>query len=92
MGDGEQQKGQVAEAIRFANKYNLDNLNVIIDNNQLQAEGKINEIMPNDFKNNYLNSNWELGYSDGHNSEELYYILKKAYINNAKPTCIIAKN
>jgi transketolase len=36
MGDGEQQKGQLSEARRFAAKYNLDNLIAIVDYNQLQ--------------------------------------------------------
>ncbi len=39
MGDGEQQKGQISEARRFAAKYNLSNLTVLIDYNRLQISG-----------------------------------------------------
>ena len=39
MGCGEQQKGQISEARRFAIKYGLDNLTVIIDYNLRQISG-----------------------------------------------------
>lgn len=45
LGDGEIQEGQVWEACMFAHHYKLDNLCVIIDNNGLQIDGKIDEVM-----------------------------------------------
>lgn len=91
MGDGEQQKGQISEAIRFANKFNLGNLVSFIDYNHLQASGDISNIMPNNIAMNYKNGNWEVTYTDGHNFEELYKVLREVYLKRDKPQCIIAK-
>lgn len=91
MGDGEQQKGQISEAIRFANKFNLGNLVSFIDYNHLQASGDIDNIMPNNIARNYKNGNWEVTYTDGHNFEELYKVLREVYLKRDKPQCIIAK-
>ncbi len=45
MGDGEQQKGQISEARRFAVKYCLNNIIAIIDYNQLQISGSIHNVI-----------------------------------------------
>ena len=60
MGDGEQQKGQISEARRFAAKYRLHNLTVIIDNNNLQISGNIHDIMPQNIKENFLSDGWQV--------------------------------
>lgn len=91
MGDGEQQKGQISEAIRFANKFNLGNLVSVIDYNHLQASGDVDNIMPNNITKNYENGNWEVTYADGHSFEELYKVLREVYFKGDKPQCIIAK-
>ena len=44
LGDGEIQEGQVWEAAMFAGHRNLDNLVVIVDNNGLQIDGKIEDV------------------------------------------------
>ena len=46
VGDGEIQEGGIWEALMSANKYKLDNLTVILDNNGVQLDGTTNEIMP----------------------------------------------
>ena len=43
-GDGEIQEGQIWEAAMFAGHRNLDNLVVIVDNNNLQIDGKISDV------------------------------------------------
>jgi transketolase len=92
MGDGEQQKGQIAEAIRFANKYDLDNLIAIVDNNRFQATNSIDNIMPNDIEGNYTNGGWNVVRTDGHGFSQLYRTLRDSYFNSSnKPNCIIAK-
>ncbi|MCD6389172.1 MAG: transketolase, partial [Desulfobulbaceae bacterium] len=48
MGDGEMQKGQAVEAMRFAHKYKLNKLVVIVDRNKLQICGPTHDIMPMD--------------------------------------------
>ena len=44
LGDGEIQEGQVWEAAMFAGHRKLDNLVVIVDNNGLQIDGKIDDV------------------------------------------------
>ena len=44
LGDGEIQEGQVWEASMFAGHRKLDNLVVIVDNNGLQIDGKIDDV------------------------------------------------
>ena len=45
LGDGEIQEGQVWEAAMFAGARKLDNLVVIVDNNGLQIDGKVEDVM-----------------------------------------------
>ena len=44
LGDGEIQEGQVWEAAMFAGARKLDNLVVIVDNNGLQIDGRIEDV------------------------------------------------
>ena len=44
LGDGELQEGEVWEASMFASAKKLDNLCVIVDNNNLQIDGTIDEV------------------------------------------------
>ena len=44
--DGEQQEGQVWEAVMFAGKHKLPNLTMIIDRNNIQIDGNTEDIMP----------------------------------------------
>ncbi len=89
MSDGEQTKGQVGEARRFAIKYGLKNLIGIIDYNKLQISGCTDNIMPCNISENYKSDGWEVIETDGHDFEKLYTSIKKA-ISIEKPTCIIA--
>ncbi|HOP85858.1 MAG TPA: transketolase [Syntrophorhabdaceae bacterium] len=90
MGDGEQQKGQISEARRFAKKYGLNNITVIIDYNNLQISGNIYNVMPQNIAENYLSDGWDVIEINGHNYNEIYLALKKARHTN-NPTCILAK-
>ena len=45
LGDGEIEEGQVWEAAMFAAHYKLDNLCAIVDNNNLQIDGTVEEVM-----------------------------------------------
>lgn len=91
MGDGEQQKGQIAEAIRFADKYNLNNLTAIVDCNRMQATDSSDNIMQNNIRGNYINGGWDVVETDGHDFEKLYKTIREPYFNATKPTCIIAE-
>ncbi|HDN97618.1 MAG TPA: transketolase, partial [bacterium] len=89
MSDGEQTKGQVGEARRFATKYNLSNLTVIIDYNRLQISGDIEKVMPCKICENYKADGWEVMEADGHNFEQLYQKIRES-LKIDKPVCIIA--
>ena len=92
LGDGEIEEGQVWEAAMSAAKYKLDNLCVIVDNNNLQIDGTIEEVMssyPIDEK--FKSFGFETISIDGNNIEEVITAFAKAKTVKEKPTCIIAK-
>ena len=92
VGDGESQEGQVWEAIMFAAHYKLDNLLMIIDNNGLQIDGRVEDVMnvmPYESKLNAFG--WNVITIDGHNVEEILDAFAKAKEVKGKPTAIIAK-
>ena len=66
MSDGEQQKGQVAEGRRFAHKFKLSNLTVIMDRNRRQISGDTEDIMPQDLAAEWKANKWQVLEIDGH--------------------------
>ncbi len=90
MGDGEQQKGQISEARRFAVKFNL-NLTAIVDYNELQISGSIHKVMPQNIKANWESDGWQVIEIDGHNYEEIHNAINQS-INTDKPCMIMAHN
>jgi len=89
MGCGEQQKGQISEARRFAIKYGLGNLTVIIDFNCRQISGVTQEIMPQDISKNFVSDGWKVMEVDGHQFQEIYRAFREATLSH-HPTAIIA--
>ena len=92
LGDGEIEEGQVWEAAMASNKYKLDNLCVIVDNNNLQIDGTIEEVMssyPIDEK--FKSFGFQIINIDGHNIQEIMDAFDVAKNVKDKPTCIIAK-
>ena len=92
LGDGEIEEGQIWEAAMASNKYKLDNLCVIVDNNNLQIDGTIEEVMssyPIDKKFEAFGFN--VINIDGHNFEQIKNAFSQAKQVKDKPTCIIAK-
>jgi len=89
MGDGEQQKGQISEARRFARKYNLSNITVVIDYNHLQISGNITDIMPQNILENYLSDGWDVIEINGHDFQEIYSAFRRGRTSK-NPTCILA--
>ena len=92
LGDGEIEEGQIWEATMTSNKYELDNLCVILDNNGLQIDGKVEEVKALDC----LYSKWEsFGFNvipcDGHNIEMLIDSFEKARQTKGQPSIIIAR-
>ena len=89
MGDGEQQKGQISEARRFATKYKLNNLTAIVDYNDLQISGSCSQIMPQDIKAEYEANKWEVIEINGHNLTEIITAILYTQ-KSSKPSLILA--
>ena len=92
LGDGEIEEGQIWEAAMSANKYKLDNLCVIVDNNNLQIDGTIEEVMDsNPIDEKFKSFGFNVITIDGHNLEQIKLAFWQAKQIKDKPTCIIAK-
>ena len=93
LGDGEIQEGQVWEASMFAGHRKLDNLVVIVDNNGLQIDGKIEDVCspyPIDKKFEALNFH-VINVEDGNDFDKLAAAFKEAKETKGMPTAIIMK-
>lgn len=91
-GDGEIQEGQVWEAAMFAGFHKLDNLCVIVDNNNLQIDGSVEEICsPYPIDKKFEGFNFHTISIDGHNFEQIRAAFEEAKTVKGMPTVIIAK-
>lgn len=93
LGDGELQEGQVWEAAMFAGFRELDNLVVIVDNNNLQIDGSLEEVCsayPIDKKFEAFNFH-TICVDDGNDMEKLRSAFREARTVTGKPSVIIAK-
>jgi len=92
LGDGEIQEGQIWEACMAAYKNKLDNLCVILDNNNLQIDGKIDEVCGLDnIEGKFKNFGFSVINVDGHNISNLIDSFNTAKQTKGIPTIIIAK-
>lgn len=92
VGDGEIEEGQIWEAAMTSSHYKLDNLCLIIDNNNLQIDGKVTEVMGvYPLKEKFQSFGFEVFEVDGNNIDELITVFQKAKTVKDKPTAIIAK-
>jgi transketolase len=92
LGDGEIEEGEVWEASMAAAHYKLDNLCVIVDNNNLQIDGSIDEVMsPYPIDEKFKAFGFNVINIDGNNIEEIISALNIAKTVKGKPTAIIAK-
>lgn len=90
-GDGEIEEGQIWEAAMTASHYKLDNLCLIIDNNNLQIDGKVDDVMNiYPIGDKFRSFGFEVINVDGHNIPELINSFKQAKKIKGKPTVIIA--
>lgn len=95
MGDGEQQKGQIAEARRFAVKFGLDNLVCVVDRNFLQIGGDTREVMDQNVEADFAAAGWNVCTIDGHDPAEIFETfarIRRGEVPDAsRPTCVVAK-
>ena len=93
LGDGEIQEGQVWEAAMFAGARNLDNLVVIVDNNGLQIDGKIEDVCsPYPIDKKFEAFNFHVINIDGNDFDQIDAAFKEARATKGMPTAIIAKS
>ena len=93
LGDGEIQEGQVWEAAMFAGARHLDNLVVIVDNNGLQIDGKVEDVCspyPIDKKFEAFNFH-VINVADGNDIDQLDAAFKEAREVKGMPVAIIMK-
>ena len=92
LGDGEIEEGQVWEAAMFASAKKLDNLVVIVDNNNLQIDGSIEEVnSPYPIPEKFTAFGFNTIEIDGNNFDEIEDAFAKAKETKGVPTAIIAK-
>ena len=93
LGDGEIEEGQVWEAAMFAGHRKLDNLVVVVDNNDLQIDGRVSDVCsPYPIDKKFEAFNFNVICIDAHNFDEIRAAFKAAKECKRKPTAIIAKS
>ena len=91
LGDGEIQEGQVWEAFMMAGFRKLDNLVVIVDNNNLQIDGAIDEVCsPYPIDKKFEAFNFHVINIDGNDFDQIDAAFKEAKATKGMPTAIIA--
>jgi transketolase len=91
MGDGEQDEGNVWEAVMWTGKHKLHNVTAVIDRNNIQIDGMTEDIMPlESLKAKYEAFNWHVIEVDGHNVRQFVEAVDEAKAIFEKPTVIIA--
>ncbi len=91
MSDGEQQEGNIWEAVMFAGKNRLSNLTAVMDRNNIQIDGMTEDVMPlESLAAKYEAFNWHVLEINGHNISEFIDAVDTAKAIYEKPTLIIA--
>jgi len=91
LGDGELSEGSIWEGLMSANKYQLDNLIIIIDRNRLQITGKTEDVNPIEpLKEKFLSFGMSVQEVDGNSVGQLQDIFRKIPFEDKKPNLIIA--
>jgi len=92
LSDGEHQEGQTWEGYLFANAQKLANLTVLIDRNNIQIDGLVENLVPlNDLKRKIAEFGWQVLEIDGHNMEQIIAACQQAESNQVGPTAIICQ-
>lgn len=90
-GDGEIQEGQIWEAAMFAGHRQLDNLCVIVDNNGLQIDGKVDDVCsPYPIDKKFEAFNFHVINVAAHDFDAIRAAFDEAKQTKGMPTAIIA--
>lgn len=91
-GDGEIEEGQIWEAAMFSGFRKLDNLCVIVDNNNLQIDGAIDEVCsPYPIDEKFAAFHFHVINIDGNDFDEIRKAFDEARATKGMPTAIIAR-
>jgi transketolase len=90
MSDGEQHKGQVAEARRLAVARGLTDLTVLVDLNGVQISGHTRDVLPVDVAKDFAADGWNVVEIDGHDVAAVYGAIAHAVADKSGPVAIIA--
>jgi transketolase len=92
LGDGELQEGQVWEAAMAAGNWRLDNLCLIIDANDMQVEGHIDQVQPHEpLADKWRAFGWRVETIDGNDMDAILAMLGRLRTERGQPHCIIAR-
>lgn len=92
LGDGELDEGEVWEAAMFAAHYQLDNLIAVVDNNDMQIDGKIGDVMsPYPITDKFEAFGWNIISINGHDFKEMEHAFNQAERVMQKPTVIVMR-
>ncbi len=93
LGDGELEEGQVWEALMFASAKKLTNLCVVVDNNNLQIDGTIDEVnSPYPIADKLAAFGFHVIEINGHDFDQLEAAFKQARAATDKPTAILQQS
>lgn len=91
MGDGEQDEGQIWEAVMAGAHYNLDNLCGVVDLNGLQIDGYTKDVMNiSSIPAKYKAFNWNVIEIDGHDMQQCVDVFDRAKAHKGQPSVIVA--
>lgn len=91
MSDGELQEGNTWEGVMLAGKEKLDNLIAVIDRNNIQISGNVEDVMPLEPLNEKFESfGWYVIEIDGHNFQSINDAINEAKAITEKPVVVIA--
>ncbi len=93
-GDGEIQEGQIWEAAMFVAAKKLDNIISVIDYNDKQIDGPVNQVLnEGDLKAKWTAFGWDVIEAEGNNMQKIVDALKlaKTLTGKGKPIMILMK-
>ncbi len=90
MSDGEHDEGQVWEAYGFGAAHRLHTLTALIDRNNIQIDGRTEDVMPlENFRAKLESFNWHVLEVDGHNIQAIIDACRQAEAITERPSAII---
>ncbi|MBT3233875.1 MAG: transketolase [Calditrichaeota bacterium] len=91
-GDGELQEGSIWEAVMSASHYKLDNLILMVDANNAQIDGYVEDVMRLEpLVDKFKSFGWQTIEADGHHMQSICESFELAQIRTGKPTVLLFK-